>query len=870
MHVSVSSATTAEGGKPAGDSNRFWQTANAEWLAALKARPSGLSSAEAAERLLRHGPNIAVADTPRRLLGKLARRLAEPLTAILLVAAVVSGATGDWQSFVVIVGIVLLSVILDIVQEHRAEQAVDALKRSVAVTVTIRRDGQSVELPVREVVPGDVVELSVGDLVPADGVVLEASNALANEASMTGEPYPAEKRLGPAPGMGPSDAFNALFMGTSLVGGEASMLVVATGSATRFGSIAASLQQQAMPTAFERGVHALGMLILRLTGFLVLLVLLVQLVRHGLNLESFLFAVALAVGLTPELLPMVMTVTLSRGAIRMAKRQVVVKRLSAIDDLGAIDVLCTDKTGTLTEAKIALVGGLDAAGKASARVVELAGRNSRFATAMHNNLDEALLAALPTADDWRALADLPFDFDRRMSSVLVVHAGEHLMITKGAPEAILALCSHVERPDGSPVLLNAARRRKIAALIDVQERQGLRLLGVASKPMPASATALAPADEAGLCFCGYVTFIDPPKASATAAIGRLAAAGVRLKIISGDAAPVVQHLVETLSVPARGILTGEQIATMGDAGLAAHVVATDLFVRVSPDQKSRIVRALMRRGHTVGFLGDGINDAPAIHAADVGISVDGGSEVARDAADIVLLAPDLGVLAEGVAEGRRTYSNIMKYVRMGTSSNFGNMLSMALASVFLPFLPLSPLQILLNNLIYDISEIGIPFDSADDEDLAKPRSWNMREVLRFTLILGPLSSIFDGATFAMLWLAFRADVSVFRTAWFVESITTQILVIFLIRTARPFWKSRPDRVLVLTSLASLLVALAVALTPLGLPLGFAPLPPPILLAIAGISFAYLACAEALKRLAMRPGRITHRRRVRRKVWGFQL
>ncbi|MDR3475466.1 MAG: magnesium-translocating P-type ATPase [Devosia sp.] len=868
--MSVSSSTP-EKGRPASEGNKFWQTGNPEWLQALKAEPGGLSSAEAAARLTRDGPNIAVADTPRRLLGKFLRRLGEPLTAILLVAAVVSGATGDWQSFVVIAVIVLFSVILDIVQEHRAELAVDALKRSVAVTVTIRRDGQTVELPVREVVVGDVVELKVGDLVPADGVVLEAHNALANEATMTGEPYPAEKRPGPAAGPGPTDAFNALFSGTSLVGGQASMLVVATGSATRFGAIAASLQQQAMATAFERGVHALGMLILRLTGFLVLLVLLIQLVRHGLTLESFLFAVALAVGLTPELLPMVMTVTLSRGAMRMAKRKVVVKRLSAIDDLGAMDVLCTDKTGTLTEAKIALVGGLDPKGGASTRVVELASRNSRFATAMRNNLDEALLAATGAAtDDWQLADDLPFDFERRMSSVLVARAGELLMITKGAPEAILALCGHVEQPDGSQLLLNAARRRKIAALMDAQERQGFRLLGVASKPMPAATTGLVPGDEADLSFCGYVVFVDPPKASATAAIGRLAAAGVRLKIISGDAAPVVQHLVETLGLPAKGILTGEQIARMGDAGLAAHVVATDLFVRVSPDQKSRIVRALMRRGHTVGFLGDGINDAPAIHAADVGISVEGGTEVAREAADIVLLAPDLEVLAEGVAEGRRTYANIMKYVRMGTSSNFGNMLSMALASMFLPFLPLSPLQILLNNLIYDISEIGIPFDSADSEDLARPRNWSMPDVLRFTLIMGPLSSVFDAATFVMLRLAFHAEVEVFRTAWFVESITTQILVIFLIRSAKPFWRSRPDRVLVTTSLGGLAVALAFALTPMGHVLGFAPLPAPILLAIIGISIAYLGCAEALKGAAMRPGRIASGRRTRHRGWTFRL
>ena len=845
----------------------FWTTGSAEWLKRLESRPEGLSAGAAAERLGRFGPNTAVPTGRRRLLAKFLKRLADPLTAILLVAAIVSGGTGDWQSFVIIVVIVLFSVILDIVQEHRAEVAVDALNRSVAVTVAIRRDGRSSELPVAEVVPGDVVELKAGDLVPADGLVLEAHNLTANEAALTGEPYPAEKRPGPSDAKSQSDAFNALFSGTSIVGGAALMLVIATGTATRFGHIAASLRQQAAPTAFERGVHALGVLIMRQTGFLVLFVLLIQLVRHGLTLESFLFAVALAVGLTPELLPMIITVTLSRGAVRMAKRKVVVKRLSAIDDLGAMDVLCTDKTGTLTEAKIALVGSFDASGQESASVVDLARLNSRFITGVRSNLDDALLDGTDKPDSHAPIDDLPFDFERRRCSVLLSQDGSEAMISKGAPESMLVLCTRVTLPDGTTVPLDTTRRAAIAALIDAKEQQGFRLLGVATKPMP-KASGLVLGDEAGLSFAGCVVFVDPPKVSATEAIRRLGAAGIRVKIISGDAGPVVQHLVTTLGVPATGMVTGDEIADMGDAALAARAEITDLFVRVSPDQKSRIVGALRRRGHTVGFIGDGINDAPAIHAADVGISVEGGTEVAREAADMVLLASDLGVLADGVAEGRRTYANIMKYVRMGTSSNFGNMLSMALASLVLPFLPLAPLQILLNNLLYDLSEIGIPFDSADPDDLAQPRNWNMREVLRFTLIMGPLSSLFDAVTFFMLWMGFHADIEVFRTAWFVESITTQILVIFLIRTSQPFWKSRPHPMLVATSLGSLAVSIALALTPIGGLLGFAPLPPPVLLAIGGISIVYLGCAETLKHVAMRPGRIARHRRARREIPGL--
>ena len=633
------------------------------------------------------------------------------------------------------------------------------------------------------------------------------------------------------------------------------MLVVTTGGATRFGAIATSIQERVLPTSFERGVHALGMLILRLTGFLVLFVLLTQLVRHGLSLESFLFAVALAVGLTPELLPMVMTVTLSRGAVRMAERKVVVKRLSAIHDFGAMDILCTDKTGTLTEAKIAHVGSFGMEGGDSLRVTELARLNSRFASGMRSNLDDALIAAATdAADQWRRIDDLPFDFDRRRASVLVSRGNEHQMISKGAPEALLALCKNVETADGSVVPLDTAKREAIARLIEGKGRQGMRLLGVAWRPIVPDRDRIDVADEVDLTFAGCAVFLDPPKKSATGAVARLAEAGVRVKVISGDAAPVVQHLVETLSLPAHGVITGDEMSDMSEAALVVRVQSADLFVRISPDQKRRIVRALRRSGHTVGFLGDGINDAPAIHAADVGLSVEGGTEVAREAADIILLAPDLGVLADGVAEGRRTYANIMKYIRMGTSSNFGNMMSMALASLVLPFLPLAPLQILLNNLIYDVSEIGIPFDSADKEDLAKPRAWNMKAVLRFTLIMGPLSSIFDVATFALLRVGFDASVEVFRTAWFVELIVTQILVIFIIRTARPFWASWPHPALAGTSLGALAVALVLALTPLGGIAGFVPLPAPLLAAVAVISLLYLASAEALKRVAIAPPR----------------
>lgn len=830
----------------------FWTEPVETAFQSLASRPTGLHASEAAERLAKDGPNLIGVSGHPSLAAKALRRVGEPLTAILLLSAAVSGTAGDWQSFFIIVLIVALSIALDLYQEREAETAIDALKTSVAVTATVLRDERPVETSVKNIVRGDVVKLRAGDLVPADGIVIASRNALTNEASLTGEPYPCEKRAGTCTSAAIAEAHNALFAGTSVVSGEATMLVMATGGATMFGAIAASVAAREPMTAFERGVHRLGMLILRLTAFLVLFVLLTQLVRHGLSLESFMFAVALAVGLTPELLPMIMTVTLARGALRMAKRKVVVKRLSAIHDLGAMNVLCTDKTGTLTEAKIALVESIGVDGSSSETVANLIRLNSQFASGVRSNLDDAIMAAVPPADaSWKFLDDAPFDFERRRSSVLVAHDGTPQIIAKGAPEMLAAQCSRVELADGTVHPLDEARRAELDSLFEAKAHQGLRLIGVARRDVDPERTTTRPEDETDLTFVGCASFLDPPKSSATAAVAKLRSAGVAVKIISGDAAPVVVNLVKQLDLPALGIMSGEDLDGISEVALIEKVQSVDLFVRVSPQQKGRIVRALRMRGFTVGFLGDGINDATAIHAADVGLSVEGGTDVARDAADIILLQPDLGVLADGVAEGRRTYANIMKYVRMGTSSNFGNMLSMALASLILPFLPLMPLQILINNLLYDLSEIGIPFDSADDTTLSRPQTWDIGSVLGFTLIMGPLSSLFDLGTFLMLSLVFKVDADVFRTAWFVESIATQILVIFIIRTAKPFWTSRPNGVLAASSLGALAVAMIIALSPLGHVVGFVRLPGVILAAISGITVAYLAAAETLKPYALR-------------------
>ena len=828
----------------------FWCRSAAEFMSELGAAPSGLSSADAAQRLHKNGRNAIAEGVRHRMLGKIMHRLADPLIAILAIAAAVSGVSGDWASCAIILAILAISIGLEVIQEQKAENAVEALKRTVAVHAAVRRDGKAVPIPVEEIVAGDVVELGAGDFVPADGIVLEAEVAQTNESLLTGEAFPVDKRPGPCAAPVPAEAFNALFSGTVLARGTALMLVTATGSRTRFGAIAAALESSPPPASLERGLHAFSVLIVRMVAFLVLFVLFAHLAASRPVIESFLFAVALAVGMTPELLPMIMTVTLSRGAVRMAERKVVVKRLAAIHDLGAMNVLCTDKTGTLTLGSIALTAHPGVDGADSRRVLELAAVNSGFESRMRSPLDEAILAGardLPLGE-WRAMAEVPFDYERRRVSVLAEHAGRRVLIVKGAPEDVMALSVAVERADGTAQPLDAAGRASLAKICHDKTAQGFRCIGVGWREFTGDRPSTA--DEAQLVFAGFCVFVDPPKATAAAAIKRLEAAGIRIKIISGDAAPTVQHLVKALGMPARGLLTGTELAELTDTALVAQAEKTDLFARVSPDQKTRIIRALRAGGRTVGFIGDGINDAPALHAADVGLAVEGATEVARAAADMIMLEADLGVVADGVEEGRRTYTNIMKYVRMGTSSNFGNMLSMAVASLFIPFLPLTPIQVLLNNLFYDLSEVGIPYDTVARDAIRRPHGWEMSELLRFTLIMGPLSSLFDIATFVILLHGFGASAETFRTAWFVESMATQVLVIFLIRTTAPAWTSRPHPWLVFTSLGALAAALLLALSPLGHWFGFVPLGAPVLLAIVALVVAYLAAAEALKHMAL--------------------
>lgn len=832
----------------------FWREPADKLLTRLGSRLTGLTQAEAERRLQAYGPNLIEAGHGEAILLKLGKRVLNPLVALLIAAAAISGISGDYGSFLIILAVLTLSITLDIVQEYHAERAAEALRHSVAVRADVVRDRTPMALPVSRLVPGDIVLLRIGDLVPADGVVLDSENLQLDESILTGEPFPARKNNAPCAATDAADAQNALFAGTSVVAGKATMLLVETGQRTRFGAIASALAANVPPTALEQGVRRLGLLILRLTIFLTMFVLLAHLASDRPAMQSILFAVALAVGLTPELLPMVMTVTLARGAQRMARQKVIVKRLSAIHDLGAMDVLCFDKTGTLTQAKISLADCVDWQGIKSDRVLELARLNSRFQTGARSGLDDAILADCVADTDWIRRSELPFDFSRRCLSVLAERGQgtlqETLLVTKGAPEAVLFRAVAVEI-DG---LAHPLDESLLARIDDVQRHlseQGFRLLGVAVKSIPAGLSALTLDDERGLTFLGFCVFADPPKPDAARAVAELSGLGIRLKVISGDHGAVVRHVAGAVGFGSDNVLTGAEIAELTDAGLAAKVEQIDLFARVDPDQKKRIIDALRKRGHVTGFLGDGINDAPAIHAAHVGLSVEGATDVARAAADMILLASDLRVLAEGVREGRRTFANILKYVRMGTSSNFGNMLSMALASLVLPFLPLLPLQILLNNLLYDLSEIGIPFDSVDAEETTRPHVWDMAAILRFTIVMGVVSSLFDAATFLILWKGFGAAAAEFQTGWFLESIATQILVIFLIRTAKVPWRSRaPHAALVATSLGALAAAFFLVLGPLQGLLGFVPLPWPLMGAMAAVTVAYLAAAELAKHLAL--------------------
>jgi len=827
----------------------FWNEPAAGLLERLSASAAGLDTAEAQRRLRAFGRNDATATRRPPAWRRFVGRFSNPLVIILLLASGASALTGDVASFVIVASIVLLSVAMDFIQEWRAENAVDALRAQVALRTDVLRDGRAANLPVAELVVGDIVKLTAGDVVPADGRLLEARDFFVNQALLTGEPYPVEKQAGDPPAaVGElSQAVNAAFAGTSVISGAGTLLICRTGHATALGAIAQTLADKAPPSAFEIGVRRFANLILRITIVLVVLVLAESLAFHRPWLQSLMFALALAVGLTPELLPMILTVTLSHGAVRMARKQVIIKRLAAIHNLGAIDVLCTDKTGTLTEARIDLVRHIDPEARDSERVFELAFLNSHFETGLKSALDDAILAhGSPDIIRYRKIDEAPFDFERRRVSVLVDDGQARRLIVKGAPEDVLKLSTGYEGADGAALPMDKAARDRLTALFEQMGADGFRALGIATRVMPADHDSAALTDETELTFAGFALFLDPPKASAAAAVRALDQAGVAVKILTGDNEMVARHICTELDIPILGVLTGESLSAMSDEALFGALPRLNLFCRVNPQQKLRILHALRRGGQTVGYLGDGINDAPALHAADVGISVDGATDVAKAAAEVILLERDLTVLHEGVMEGRRTVINVNKYILMASSANFGNIISMALAGLILPFLPLLPIQVLLTNLIYDAAQTGLPIDNVDDEAIERPVHWNSRLIERFMLVMGPISTLFDLMTFGVLLLVLHAGMTEFRTGWFVESLITQVLMIFAVRTRRSLFKSRPHRAVTALAVGASLLTLALPFSPLASWLGFVPLPPVyfgfLLIAAAG----FMAVIEGVK------------------------
>jgi Mg2+-importing ATPase len=831
-----------------------WNLPLGELLHNIVATPDGLSDQEAKRRLAVYGPNNAMVRRRRRLWRQIFDRLANPLILILLFASGLSAWTGEVTSFVIIVVIILLSVTLDVVQQRRAETTVDALRRSVGLKAQVLRNGVCREVPLDQLVPGDVVNLIAGDIVPGDSRLLSARDCFVNQGMLTGEAYPVKKQAGDlaAPADEASGASNFLFMGTSVVSGTARAVVCRTGRVTELGGLAEGLAAERPTDAFAQGIRRFGFLMLRLTVFLVLFVMATNVVFHRPWLESLLFALALAVGLTPELLPMVVTVTLANGASRLARSRVIVKRLAAIHDLGAMDVLCTDKTGTLTESRISVAGHVDTDGNSSEGVYVLAYLNSLFGSGIKSPLDGAILDhQRPDVAAWHKVDEVPFDFDRRRVSVLIDNGVTRLLVVKGAPEEIIKLSVDYETGDGKRLPLGSDVREKLAQGFERLGGQGYRVLGVASRSLGRNHDSAVVGDEAELTFSGFITFVDPPKADAAAAIKALAAIGVEVKILTGDNEQVARHLCNAIGVPVKGALTGPGLVHMTEEALRARLTSVNLFCRVSPQQKERILLALKQTGKVVGFLGDGINDASALHAADVGISVDSAADVAKEAADLVLLERDLGVVHDGVIEGRRTVENVTKYILMGASSNFGNMFSMAGAALFLPYLPMLPTQVLLNNLLYDVSEVGVPFDNVDAEALRKPVRWNIKFIERVMLVLGPVSSLFDFLTFFALLSLFGASEPMFQTGWFIESLATQSLVIFVIRTRKAPWRSFPHPLLTVLTIGVVLVGLLIPLTPLGPVFGFVVPPLGYYLFLAAAVTGYLLLVEAVKRFLYR-------------------
>jgi len=860
------SSSDHPGNLPGGDgahySAQLLEKAHADSDTVLKeigSQVSGLSEAEAESRLKQFGTNEIAREKRQSALIRLLVNIANPLVLLLSALGVLSFLTGDLRATVVIFVMVILGVVLRFVQEMRADNAAEKLKAMVSNTATLVRGGKEAEVSLKMLVPGDIVRLAAGDMVPADARVISAKDLFLNQAALTGEALPVEKKAAQASAdvQNPLELPNICFLGSNVESGSATAVVIHTGNQTYFGSLAVSIVSQRQLTSFDKGVNKFTWLMIYFIAVMVPAVFLINgLCKHD-WLEAFLFAMAVAVGLTPEMLPMIVTVNLSKGALAMARKKVIVKRLNAIQNFGAMDVLCTDKTGTLTQGKIVLEKHLDANGEPSEKVLQYGYINSYYHTGLKNLLDEAILdheelgERLKAKEQYRKIDEIPFDFVRRRMSVVVEDtAGLNTLICKGAVEEVLTLCTRVEVKGEVIEVLpeHDAKRRKFA---DDLNGQGFRVIALAYKQMPGASDepVYAVKDESDLILLGFLAFLDPPKDTATEALKRLHSLNVDVKVLTGDNEIITTYICKEVGMPVEHLLLGSQIEAMSEAQLAEAASGTSVFARLAPAHKERIIHALQSKGHVLGFMGDGINDAPALKAADVGISVDSAVDIAKESSDIILLENSLMVLGQGVLEGRRVFGNIVKYIKMAASSNFGNMFSVVGASAFLPFLPMLPIQVLTNNLLYDFSQTTIPTDEVDADWLAKPRHWTIGKILRFILFIGPISSIFDYLTFFLMLYVFNCwqNPALFHTGWFVESLFTQTLIIHVIRTNKiPFIQSWASWPLILTSVIIVGVGAWLTVSPLADTLGFVPLQPLYWLYLAIMLLGYAILTQLVK------------------------
>lgn len=826
------------------DTHDEWTCAEDELFRRLRSTPMGLGSEDASRRAKTASEPIGVKRNTGLQLAL--RQFSNPIVMILLAVAVVSGLLGEPTQAFIVVCIVVASAVLGFTQERGALRAVESLLDTVKVHADALRDGRETEVLVAEVVPGDVVVLRAGDVVPGDGRVVSSNQLQLDEAALTGESFPRRKEPGALDGRPPlALRSNMVHYGTYVASGEGRVLITRTGADTEFGRIADVVAARHLPTAFERGVTDFGYMLMRATAVLVAGIFIVNVVARRPLVDSVLFSLALAVGLTPQMLPAIVTFSLSRGAVAMARRKVIVKRLDAIEDVGSLDILCTDKTGTITVGSVMMRDSLDYMGAPDPSAVEHAWLTARFQHGFRNPLDDAILAGSPGPQgEWRCLGEVPFDFVRKRMSVVVESGNERLLVVKGALEPLLDRCADVL--DGDQTRPLSEERSALMATFERLSAEGLRVLGVARKTVESGGDATE-SDEDGLTFIGFLTFADPIKPGVLDAVRTLAGMGVGIRLITGDNRHAAAYVAKAIGLDPTAYATGAQLDAMTDDQMEELVKSVEYFAETDPIHKARIIGAYSRVGHTVGFLGDGINDSPALHAADVGISVDGAVDVAKRTADLVLLNKDLAVLASGIEQGRRIFANTLKYVHVTTSANFGNMLSLAAATLFLPFLPLLPLQILLLNFLSDIPGVSIATDNVDDEQVRRPRTWNIANVRSFMIVFGLVSTCFDLLTFAVLRLGFGADETLLRSGWFVESMLTELAVLLMLRTTRPVWRSHPGSNLVWSSLLVGATTLLLPYLPIAEGLGLTGPPARVMMVLLAITFAYMATTELLKR-----------------------